>query len=302
MRLKQLDLNQLICMDALLSEKSVSRAAERLHLTQPAVSWTLARLREYFDDPLLVRVGRTMMSTPFADSMARPVRDLLLQAQAIAARRPELSPEKMQRDITLVASDYVSAIVLADAIRLVCAQAPGIRVSIWPVSEFFSEQLDSGEIDLLIASSTALTAAHPSETLFTDTFSCIAALDHPTVQGAITADQYYALGHVAVAWGRGHIRTHDQSVMARSARTRRNEIVLSSFGMVPGYVVGTARIATIHTRLARRMATQWPVQLLPCPVEIPAITVGMQWNRSTADDPAMAWFRQLLKTVCAALD
>ncbi|MES2262768.1 MAG: LysR family transcriptional regulator [Pseudomonadota bacterium] len=301
MRLKQLDLNQLICMDALLSEKNVSRAAERLNLSQPAISWTLAKLREYFEDPLLVRVGRSMTTTPFADSLARPVRDLLLQAQAIAARRPEHAPAKMQRDITLVASDYVSTMVLQDAMRRAALQAPGVRVSILPVSEFFDEQLDAGEVDLLIASMAAFSTGHPSEKLLRESYSCIAALDHPILQGSLSIEQYYEFGHVAVAWGRGRIHTHDQTAVDRGSHTRRNEVTVSNFSMVPGYLVGTRRLATIQARLAQRMATQWPLQVLPCPLEIPDIEVGMQWNKSTADDPALVWFRKLLKDICGML-
>lgn len=297
MRLNRLDLNQLICLDALLAEKNVSRAATRVNLSQPAMSAALARLREYFDDPLLMRIGRSMIATSFATTLIEPVRSVLLQAQALAARRPEHDPAKIQRDITLVASDYMTTVVLQDIMKRAADEAPGIRVNIRPVSEFFGELLDSGEVELMVSSTAAFIAGHPSEKLFQEYYSCIAWSENPDIGDQISVDQYYELGHVAIEWGRGRILTHDQDASDKANRRRRNEVTVSNFTMAPGFIVNTRRIATMQTRLARIMAQQWPIKILSCPIAIPPIEIGMQWNKHLDDDIALTWFRQLLRDI-----
>ena len=301
MRLNRLDLNQLICLDALLAEKNVSRAAERVNLSQPAMSSALARLRDYFDDPLLMRIGRSMMVTTFATTLIEPLRDVLLQAQALAARRPENDPAKIQRDLTLVASDYMTTVVLQDIMKRAATDAPGIRINIRPVSEFFGELLDSGEVELMVSSTAAFIAGHPSEKLFHEHYSCIAWSDHPDIGNRLSVDQYYELGHVAIEWGRGRILTHDQQASDETHRRRRNEVTVSNFNMAPGFVVGTRRIATLQTRLAHVMAKQWPIKILPCPIDIPPIEIGMQWNKHLSNDIALLWFRQLLRDIAKEL-
>jgi len=301
MRLNRLDLNQLICLDALLAEKSVSRAATRVNLSQPAMSAALTRLRDYFDDPLLMRIGRSMVVTSFAATLVEPVRNVLLQAQAIAARRPENDPAKIQRDITLTASDYMTTVVLQDIMKRAASEAPGIRITIRPVSEFFGELLDSGEVELMVSSTAAFIPGHPSERLFNEHYSCIAWSENPDIGDRISADEYYELGHVAIEWGRGRILTHDQDASDKANRRRRNEVTVSNFNMAPGFIVGTRRIATMQTRLAQVMARQWPIRILPCPIVIPPIEIGMQWNKHLTDDIALAWFRQLLRDVAKDL-
>lgn len=301
MRLNRLDLNQLICLDALLAEKNVSRAAMRVNLSQPAMSAALARLRDYFDDPLLMRIGRSMVVTSFATTLVEPVRDVLLQAQALAARRPENDPAKIQRDITLVASDYMATVVLQDIMKRAASEAPGIRVNIRPVSEFFGELLDSGEVELMVSSTAAFIPGHPSEKLFQEHYSCIAWSENPDIGEQISIDQYYELGHVAIEWGRGRILTHDQDASNKAQYRRRNEVTVSNFNMAPGFIVNTHRIATMQTRLAHAMVQQWPIKIVPCPIDIPPIEIGMQWNKHLTDDTALAWFRQLLRDIAKDL-
>jgi DNA-binding transcriptional LysR family regulator len=127
MRLNKLDLNQLVVLDAVLSERSVKRAAERLFLSPPAASCALARLRDYFKDDLLVQVGKTMVLTPRAESMQKPVRDVLLQIQAIVTMDPSFDPMTSTRKITIEASDYVMNVFLAEVLRQAWHEAPQMK-------------------------------------------------------------------------------------------------------------------------------------------------------------------------------
>ena len=118
MHFRNLDLNLLVVLDALLVEESVSKTAERLNLTQPAISNALARLRHHFQDDLLVRLGRQLVPTPLAQTLRDPVRDALLQIQSIADARPSFDPKTEQRQFTIVSSDYVAATLLTEARKL----------------------------------------------------------------------------------------------------------------------------------------------------------------------------------------
>ena len=294
MRINRLDLNQLGCLDALLAERNVSRAAEQVHLSQPAVSATLARLREYFSDPLLVPTGRVLNLTPFARSLIEPVRDLLLQAQALTRRRPELDPGRIEREITIVASDYVLSLVLAPLFRRAEQEAPGLRFEVRSISGYLAEELDHGDVDVVVSLSTAISRLHPSEPLLRDTFSCVVWNGNAAVGRTLTKARFLELGHVTTILGRGRVPTLDQIAMDLQGLKRRVEVRVPNFTLVPSCVVGTNRIGTLQTQLAKMLARQWPVRVLRCPIAIPDIVTAVQWHRYQSHDPAILWVRSAL--------
>lgn len=130
MRFRRLDLNLIVYLDALLAERSVSRAAERVHISQSAMSDALARLRDYFQDKLFVQVGRSMVPTPLAQSMAQPVRDVLLQIELVASSNVQFDPLNSRRKIGILASDYVADVLLNKVLLRLSREAPGISVEI----------------------------------------------------------------------------------------------------------------------------------------------------------------------------
>src|SRR6266700_6150084 len=145
-----LDLNLLVAMDALFAEKSVSRAGERLHLSQSATSGALSRLRDAFHDPLLVQVGRKMTLTPLAEGLVEPVRTFLLQAEAILHNSPAFDPSTSTRKFRLMMSDYVETVLMTELLPRIEKLAPGVTVELISNVEGGSEELDRGEIDLAI--------------------------------------------------------------------------------------------------------------------------------------------------------
>ena len=130
MRYHRLDLNLLFALKALLTEKNVTRAGETVHVTQSAMSGILARLRNYFDDPLIVQVGRRMELTPLAESLVEPVSDVLMRIDATIATRPQFKPGASQRHFSMIASDYVTRVLLLDVLRAVHFDAPGVSVDL----------------------------------------------------------------------------------------------------------------------------------------------------------------------------
>ena len=174
MDLHLFDLNLLVALDALLRECNVTQAGNRLNLSQPAMSGALARLRSHFQDELLVSVGRRMVRTPLGDELVQPVRDILLQVRGTLEARSGFDPATSTRHLTIAASDYVIAILMADALRRVRCEAPHITFDLRPLGPRADEALDNAELDFLIAPASAEFEAHASEVLFEDSFTCVA--------------------------------------------------------------------------------------------------------------------------------
>lgn len=300
MRLNQLDLNLMVCLDALLAERSVSRAAKRVFLSQPAMSVALKKLRQYFDDDIVVQVGRALKLTEFAESLQKPVRDAILQMRAISEWKPNFDPAQSDRKITLEASDYITAVYMTRVFECAYARAPRIRFDLRLLGPTYLDDFESGEIDMLVIPEVVSSNEHPRETLFSDTFSCVVWERNSLVSGEISKDQYLRMGHVITEWDGGRLAALDETVLAHSGYTRRREVTAPSFSLAPQFVVGTDRVATVQTRLAHKMALQWPLRVLPCPIEIPPIVETVQWHKYQERDPAILWFLQILRSV--ALD
>jgi LysR family nod box-dependent transcriptional activator len=292
MRYQRIDLNLLVALDVLLAERNVTRAAERMHITQSAMSGVLARLREHFGDPLLVPFGRSMQLTPRAEALVEPVRDIVLRVDTTLGSQPEFDPASAQRHFVIIASDYVSRIMLADVIRRIAAVAPGLSFDIRPTSEAMLTELEQGRADFVITPAHLVATDHPQEILFEDTYKVLACLQHPDLQGSISIGQYQALGHVVYQNERGTNPWFEQWYANQHGRTRRIEVITHSFTLIPRFIVGTRRITTIQTRLANQFAQSLAVQLMDPPMETPRLTEVLQWHRLRDEDPAVQWLRE----------
>ncbi|ELW9527374.1 LysR family transcriptional regulator [Burkholderia cenocepacia] len=301
MRFNKLDLNQLVVLDALLSTRSVGKAAERLFLSQPATSCSLARLREYFEDELLTSVGKTQMLTPLAEELIKPVRDVLLQIQAITRTRPSFDPKTSERRVTIESSDYVISVFLSEVVRRAATLAPLMQFDLRAISPQTPEHLDNGEAELLVAPEFAMVAGHPSERLFEDSFSCLVSAETSAYGSTLTEDQYFDAMHVSVEWGGGRRITFDARMLESSQRLRKQLVIAPNFTLVPELLIGTSRLATLPSRLAHRMARSFPVRVLPCPIALPSFSENLQWHKFQERDPAIAWLRSLLKETADSL-
>jgi len=303
MRLNKFDLNNLVCLDALLAEKSITRAAERLFLSRPAMSNALARLREYFNDELLIQVGKVMVPTPFALSLHKPVRDLLLQTQAIISASPaDIDLATVKRKISVTCSDYVTSLFIPLVLARIYEHAPGIAIDIRPFSARFLEEIKSGEVDFLITSDTVITDAHPCEPLFKDTFSCVLWEGNPDIRETLSLKQYLEVGHVVAQWGVGRVKALDETFLQSRNLTRCVQVWVSTFTHIPQCIVGTGRIGTLPTRLANWAAQHWPLRVLDCPVPIPPLIEVMQWHEYQQADPVHSWIRNQFRQVGAMFD
>lgn len=300
MHFRGLDLNLLVALDALITERSISRTGEKIHLSQPATSGALARLREYFKDDLLVPVGRKMVLTPLAEELAEPVRQLLLQTDAIIHRNPGFSPATSDRVFRLVMSDYVATTLMSHALPEIERQAPRIKVQVL-VPGTRTDWVERGEADLMVMPRQYLSANHPSEPLFEDDFVCIAWTGNTAIgKRSISLRDYLRLGHVVVRFGeQQEVPAFEEKFMEHFSEARRIEVVTTGFTLVPPLVIGTMRIATLHRRLAEFSAKHLPLRILKPPVDIPSMVESVQWHTVRDADPGLRWMRGLLKACCA---
>jgi LysR family nod box-dependent transcriptional activator len=297
MRFHQLDLNLLVALDALLAQANVSRAAKQCNLTQSAMSGALKRLRDHFQDELLVQVGRTMVLTTLAQSLMGPVRTLLLEAQSIAVTRAHFEPGTSEREFVIMASDYVATVVLADLNRYLATQAPRVRVVVRTLSDDDTrEDFDDGKVDFVILPERYLSAQHPREALYEDDWTCIAWSKNKLVGRDITLERYLSLGHVQTVLRVGGM-VFDDSFIMRLGHARKIAAVVPSFMLMPEFIVGTNLIATMHTKMARIFARRLPLKTFAPPIKIPPVSMSLQWHKSLDRDPSSVWMRTAIRRV-----
>ncbi|MDB5806133.1 MAG: transcriptional regulator, LysR family [Betaproteobacteria bacterium] len=301
MNLNGLDLNLLVALDALLEEQSVTRAGERLHLSQSAMSGALARLREHFGDPLLAPLGRKLKRSALGDALVAPVRAILMQITAVFEAGPVFDPASSSRCFKVMASDYGSTVLVSEFLRRIKDRAPRVGVEVIPFADSPAQSLEEGDLDALIISREFLSPNHPSELLFTDTFACVAWDGNPNIGKRIAIAQFLDSGHVVVKYGKHGIAHIEERFFQRAGYKRRVEVTVTSFSAVPRFIVGTYRIAMMHKRLATLYAQTMPLRVLPPPINTPVLEQSMQWHAYRNDDPGGAWFREELRQAARAL-
>ncbi|HLZ97694.1 MAG TPA: LysR family transcriptional regulator [Steroidobacteraceae bacterium] len=295
MHFRQLDLNLLVALDALLTELNITEAGRRVHLTQSAMSGALARLREYFDDELLVQVGRKMVPTPLANSLSESVREILQKIKSTIATKGDFDPAKSTRRFSLLMSDYVSTVLMNRV--LVEAERVAPHVTFEVISNDMGspyEVLERADVDFLLMPPDYLSRSHPSELLFQDDYACVVWADNPLVGDSISTQQYLELGHVVLQFGR-RSPAIDEFFLNHLGVNRRIEVVAMNFNAIPQCIVGTHRIATVQLRLAQFYAKYLPLRLVPPPFDIPPLRESMQWHTVFDQDPGSIWLRGLLK-------
>lgn len=297
MRFERLDLNLLVALDALLSERSVSLAAERLCLSQSAASSALARLRQYFDDELMVLNGRQMTLTLRAERLREPVRAALDQIRRTITKPPAFDPMICDRQVRIMASDYVTDVLLSLVLRDLADTAPNMRIDILPLQDSPQEAVERQQADLLISLEYALSPEHPTRFLFEDDHVIIASDKNPLAQDEITLERYLECGHVVARFGKNRVPAFEDSYARRMKQPRRVEVVAPSFLVLGALVAETNRIATVHRRLAERLVKSEALVIRDLPFAVPPIREAVQWHGSNSNDAALAWVIQKIADI-----
>ena len=298
MDLHLFDLNLLVALDALLRERSVTRAARRLGLTQPALSGALARLRGQFGDPLFVRTRHGVVPTPRAEALADPLARWLAEARELVAPA-SFEPAQSERTFSVSANDYLQHALLVPFARALERQAPRAALALWPQPEDLAAQLQRGGLELAVTIPEWAPPDLPSRALYQERYVGIVRSGHPWTKRRPSLDAFCDARHVLVSPAGGGLRGPTDDALAALGRRRRIALTLSSFLLVPGVVASRALAAVVPERLlaGRRAA----VGVFALPVELPPIRAIAVWHPRWHRDPAHAWARQLLADVAASI-
>ncbi|WP_298285658.1 LysR family transcriptional regulator [Novosphingobium sp.] len=301
MRFKGLDLNLLVAFDALMTTRSVSRSAERLNLSQPAMSAALSRLRDYFGDDLLMLQGKRMHPTPFADELMPQVRESLLGLEVMLSRSPNFDPATSQRSFKVVTSDYVFASLIAPLVAQLTEEAPGIRIDCGLPQPSTVQELEEGKIDIMITPEYVIGGHHLSYVLYMEPQVVAAWSGNPAIAGGtITEEAFFAAGHVAVVLGGGATLSYADRQLELMGRNRRIEATVAIFTAVPWLLEGTNRLAVMHARLATQLAGRFALSTAPMPFEIPAMRQMLSYHPGRKDDAGMTWLRSRIEAIARA--
>ena len=300
MNLAKYDLNLLVALDALLTEKNVTHAGDRIGLSQSAMSGVLSRLRHMFKDELLVRVGRRMELTPRAQELIEPLRACIREVEDLLSTKMSFDSANEQRVFTIAASDYSSFMLLSPLVLRLAEVSPGISVRVVQLDPSKLDQLGEDAIDFLIMPS-EVPAPFPSQTLFEDRWVCAVCAQNPDVGPHLTEKEYLALPHlIYTASGQENIGVAD-SYLSRIGARRHVGASVQSFLLAPFVIAGTPMITLLHKKLAERLGSCVDIRLIEPPFDLPAIHESVFWNPRYTSDPAHVWMRSQIVDVASKL-
>src|SRR5271166_904634 len=290
-KLANLDLNLLVSLDALLQERSVSRAAARLGLSQPSLSASLARLRRHFRDDLLDRVGNHYELTPLAAQLAEQTTSALAAVARVFASEPAFDPATAEREFTVLISDYAITVLGPQLAAL--QQAPNVRLRLHqvaiPAVNAAAQALR--DVDAIVLPHGYLSDL-PSQQLFTDRWVCIVAAGHPVIGDKLTMTYLEELPMV-VAHHEPASYTPAGKQLSMLGVQPRAQLVAETFLALPSLVAASNGVALIQERLARQLAGAVPIRILPCPFDVAPLIEALWWHPMYDRDAGHRWLRQL---------
>jgi DNA-binding transcriptional LysR family regulator len=303
MNLRNVDLNLLVILDALLAERNVSRAAERIGLSQSAMSAALARLRDLFQDPLLIRVGRDLALTRNAEELIVPIRDALGRIEQTLVQRPGFDPRVDERTFSISASDYAGLVLLTPLMREITNEAPNVTVHLLPRSRDAVRVVQTNQADLVIEPVELFGATNfPSCRLMSDRWLCAFDANNPHIKGdSITQDQFMQLPHLVYGLGQDRQPNLADQHLSRIGIERRIEVTVESFLLAPFLIQGTPLITLVLERAAKGLVDKANIRTVEPPFDVPDIHEAMYWHPRHTTDHGHRWLRERLRTVAAKL-
>ena len=291
--IKKIDLNLLVVLDALLDERSVTRAAARLGSTQPTISGMLARLRDLFGDPLFVRTQRGLLPTPRAQALAVPLKQLLAESQRLVAG-DVFDPANARVTFTISSNDYMQHALLVPFVKVLRSEARQIRLAIAPpIIEGLSEALARGQIDLAITIPEFAMSDLPSRLLYREHYVVAVRPQHPLARRVpMTVKHFCNYDHVLVSPTGGSFEGPTDKALARLQLRRKVRYSVPSFLLMPEILQTDDLVALVPSRLLRENNKQLVV--LKPPVEIPGFDVIAVWHPRVDKDIAHHWLRSRL--------
>ena len=293
MRFKNLDLNLLVALDHLLELRSITDASKRMNMSQSAMSNALIRLRDYFDDQILVQVGRQMKLTSLAEAMKEPVRDILVRIDATISICPIFQPKNSDREFRLLVSDYTMNVFIPHLLEIVYELSETIRIKLLPQIQNPHTALEQGDADFLVAPTNLCSKEHPSEILFTDEFKCVTCKKGKHAGKKISKEDYISSGHIRMQPSGENNRSYESLLLSSIDIKRKIEVTTYTFTSLASLLQGTDRIATIHGLLASKAIRLGSVEMQSLPFKTDEFCQSLQWHEYRSNDPGIIWLKGL---------
>lgn len=296
MNTTRVDLNLLVTLEALLTEQNVTKAAVRLNLSQPAVSAQLNRLRDLFDDPLLVPARRGMTPTAKALELLTPLRRSLDQLRLTLQSHKDFHPNQAQLTVTIACTDYIQAAIVTPLVLALRQRSPGVRIAVRHYNPAqLEQQLASGEVDIAIITPDTHHAHLRSCHLFDETYVLIGRRDHPDLKDHLTVEDFVQLEHVIVSPSGGNFTTPIDDALATLGHQRKVVMSAASFLIVPEIVSASDLVALVPKRLLRDQSDRFLIIDVSWLAE--QFDVSLIWHERSHGHAGQRWIRELIVEV-----
>jgi DNA-binding transcriptional LysR family regulator len=299
MNLGAFDLNLLIVFDAVMQERSVTRAGSRIGLSQPAMSHALNRLRYMLKDELFVRAPEGMMPTPRAEELAQPLRNALSEMQ-LALEPATFDPAASDRGFVLAVNNYAAVVLASPLVAAVSAAAPAVRLDLRPSGTLdIVDRLDRGDLDLAIGSMDSPGERFAAAPLLEDPFVVVMRRDHPAGRRKLSAAGFAALPHLEIS-SSGEDTGFIDGWLAESGLVRRVALRAPYLSAAP-ILVQSDMVASLSRRIAQEFVRNHPLQIREPPYDAPQVRTIMLWHRRLNRQPAHRWLREIILSVSRSL-
>lgn len=298
--LRKLDLNLLVLFEILMEERSVSRAAERAALSQSAMSHALGRLRDMLQDPILVRTKRGMEPTERARQLREPIAKALTELEINLLARKVFDPLTSERCFTLLATDYVEALLIKPLLRRLGEQGPYIQLAIKKVTPENINSLEDGDLDFFIGRAPKRKSYLDTVHLFDDSYCSIVCSRHPSIKKTLSMKKYLSCPHLVMSPGEEAQNIVDQ-LLAKQQLKRQIAYTSPYVGSLASLVSDSNMIATLPARMVKGLEAAPLFKLFPPPVEVPAISVHLSWHEKKHYDQGHQWLKDIIVETVADL-
>lgn len=301
MDLHGIDLNLLVAFDALMQERSVTKAGIRIGRTQPAMSAALSRLRALFQDELLVRGPDGLQPTPRATDLAGPLQQALAEIQKTLAFTQRFEPQASTLTFTLGLSDHPAFVLLPQLMSALAGIAPDITLQVrnFSARDDAVEMLDTGAVDVTIGVPSAAAGRILTQPLFEERFVCILRKGHPLATRPLDLESFLSLGHLLVSPENDRFG-HVDIALARQGLKRRLALTLPHMYAAPLLVAQSEMIATLMAGVVAASGRESELAILEPPVELSPVPFVMSWHRRNDAHPAQRWFRETIAALPVA--
>jgi DNA-binding transcriptional LysR family regulator len=289
------DARMLVLFDEIYRTQSMTRAAERLGVSQPTASIWLAKLRRHWHDPLFVRTSAGMQATPRADALIRPAREALALLRGLSGGTQAFDPGSAQRSFRICMTDASHITVLPRLLAHVREVGPNVRLDVANISVATARMLETGEADLAFGYIPGLEAGFHEQALYDQDFICLVSAEHPRIGNTFTSRAYKDEGHIGILSSTSYPML--QNALKGQGIERRVRLELPGFLGLAAIVSSTDLIATVPRTIGEALARMGPIRKFPCPVKVPTFTVKQYWHARYHHDYGVRW----LRGVCAQL-